>query len=360
MISNETIQPSNGSLPDVTSLTIGFIVDRTIGLVLQALEDRCLPGPKRPTKADLRAHFEELLLSGDLTKGVLVDILTELEGWGNQQIYLLKCSTSERILKRTWFKKAWVRDHLREVDPSLTLDAKNPTALPESPKLIAVYYYDDSEGPAIRFVWAQRIVSKKHDPSLDYEHEGFKLNSDSIMERIFFEGYREKIKRGIISFDWHVRSGEAMLLINKRSEREYEPMRRSITRDLNDFFENVDFEILEIRPAIGNRHQLTEFDANIRVRFPRHDIPTTDGNRIALMNLSQESVSEDSEMADIQNRQRAVSDGNRLDIRWEPNGTKEFRVLIQAERDGDQRIGIDAQRSEKAIRDVVRGIRYCL
>ena len=308
----------------------------------------------------MRAHFEELLASGDLEESVLVDILTELEGWGNQQIYLFNCTTKERILKQTWLKKTWVRDHLRDVGPGLILDAKNPTALPESPKLIGAYFSEVCEVPAIRFVWAQKLISKKHDPSLDYKHEGFSFNSASILERVLFQGYREKIYRGIISFDWEIGSGSAMLLIHKLSEREYKPMQKQIMRDLNDLFYNVDFKQLSIRPAMQNLDCLKTFDDSIKVTIPRQMFATPDRNTFTLQNRHQQNVSEDSSLASILENYRTDSDDFRFGIRWKPDGIDEFRVQLNAEVDDDQRIAIDAQRSEKVIRDVVRGIRCCL
>ncbi len=342
------------------NMIIGFLVDHTTGLVVNALRRREKTVRANPTNAELRARFEELLDAKELVVEDLVDIQTELEGWGKQQIYLFQCKTSERILKSTWYSRAWVERHLREVESTLILDERNPLALPESPQLIAVYYSEDYENPKIRFVWAQKLISRLRDTSLDSGSEDFESNDANILERIIFQGYRETLGRGIISFDWEIGSGQAMLLIHKLSERDYKPMRKRIMRDLNDLFTNVDFEWLDIRPAMANRDCLATFDDDIEVVFPRHDVPTTDGNRIALFHEHQKSVSEDSELAEVQERQQTVFSGYKLDLRWKPRARKEFRVELLARLDDDQRIGIGAQRTEKEIRDVIRGIRFCL
>ena len=352
---NTTGSYEHNSLED-QKLIIGFIVDHTTNLVVDSLHCREKTVQSNPTNAALRARIEQLLASSDLNVNDLVDIQTQLEGWGKQQIYLFNCVTSGRILKSTWYKRAWVEKHIIAVQPSLILDEKKPVALPEQPQLIAVYFSDDYENPKIRFVWAQKLISRQRDASLDSESEGFQFNDANILERIILQGYRETVTRGIISFDWEIGSGKAMLLIHKLSEREYKPMRKNILTNLNDFFENVDFEVLEIRSAMANQAYLTTFDDEIKVIIPSHDVPTTDGNTIALRNRFQKNVSEDSEMAAVQRRQQAVSDGTKLDLRWKPKEKKEFRVQLKAEVDDDQRIGIDAQRTEQEIRDIVRGI----
>lgn len=341
-------------------LIIGFIVNHPTELVIKALRRHGQTVAANSTKHDIRTKLEQWLEFNELDINELNDIQTELEGWGNQQIYLFKCLTSKRILKSSWYLRAWVEKHLQDVDPALVLDKRNPLALPESAQLIAVYYSVNCDGPRIRFVWAQKQIRTQRDPSLDSESDTFAFNEVNILERVIMQGYRETVNRGIISFDWDIVSGKAMLLIDKRSEREYRPLRKKIMTDLNDFFENVDFEYLEIRPAIVNRNELANFDNDIEVIMPRHDVSTTDGNRIALFNEHQKNVSEDSEVAEVQQRQQSVSNDYKLDIRWIPKGRKEFRVELSARVDDDQRIGIRAQRTEKEIRDVVRGIRCCL
>ena len=206
----------------------------------------------------------------------------------------------------------------------------------------------------------RKIITSEHDESLDYEEEDFDFNDISIMERIIFRGYRETIGRGITTFDWQIGSGNAMLQINKVSKRDYKSIGTSIMESMSNILDNVDFEWLDIRPIIPHLDCLATFDDDIEVIVPRRDVPTRDGNTIALLNRFQQNISEDSDMADVQERQRGVTGRSKVDLRWKPRGKMDFRVELMAEIDDDQRIGINAQRSEKEIRDVVRGIRSCL
>ena len=134
-------------LSKIASSFLGFILNHTTSLGVRALKNRGKTIRSNPTKQALRGRFEDLLQQGEFHDHDLVNILTELEGWGHQQIYLLRCTTKPKRLSESWLKRNWVRKHLKGKNPSLLLDQRNPIAQPEELKLIAVYYSNESEPP---------------------------------------------------------------------------------------------------------------------------------------------------------------------------------------------------------------------
>src|SRR4051812_19197171 len=126
---------------------IGNLIEYIFGhrkLVIQGvLEERGLV--KSGTKQDLRQRVSIALKQSALTVESLIELLDQVEGWGNQHIFLYTSPPGEQ---RVWKSEARARRRLGDAGEMELFNKKRPLILPETPTLSTVEWSAEN----VRFI----------------------------------------------------------------------------------------------------------------------------------------------------------------------------------------------------------------
>lgn len=338
--------------PRDRNILLGLLFSHKIKLIVEMLRRRDIRIRRRITESDLRSQVEELLDDGEISLGVIVEILNELEGWGRQQIYLMKFNGGQ-TLKHQWLDRSWVENHMREQRLLDIFNITRPIATPDEPTLISIEYSEVEQ--RIRFVWVQKRTTVERDEDSDPPPDEFHFGRNSSLERIIYKAYREITVRGIISFDWDIRSDEAMIMIRKLTGTDYAKVRDEILAELTPILPILDFHMQSISAVI------TRLDRNDEVTRKSLEYKTVNNaGRLSVSSGNQQDVFADDVLE--QARTEIINDVTGLsgNIKWKVTSKKHITIELYGKKADDQRIGISAQELQEDIRYVLRRIRtYC-
>lgn len=340
--------------PEERNLLLRFLLSHKNELVVNQLRRR---NPKTKilwglTQANLRIRVEELLDTGEISLNDIVAILNKLEGWGQQQIYLYRFNDSE-TLRNQWFNKDW-RQHFEENNMADIFNAIRPLAAPNELTLITAEYPQDRE--SIRFIWAQNRSETAREESKDPDPGAWGDNTGSMLERIILRAYRETMIRDVTTFEWNIKSGEAMLMIRKLSGRKYKAVRDRIESELADIIPIIDFERLRTSKLIDNLDNIRDVKRprmEYRSLYNPDDIVSFRSGRRQDIYLNPTIVSMRQGHKDDFNGYGGFS-------QWKIGNSKYIGVDLYAKKQDDHRIGIRSEELEKDVRHVLQRIRpYC-
>jgi len=141
------------------------------------------------TKADFESNLLKAIDDGQLHQADLEEWLQEVEGWGNQHVYLYHVpeviagdslwTSSDKILRR-----------LRGAGMESLWNAQASLEFPEERRLTGIYFRDDT----LQFVWHQREVAWVRTPDRDREED---WEGDHYQLR----AYRERSDRTVMRFE---------------------------------------------------------------------------------------------------------------------------------------------------------------
>jgi hypothetical protein len=317
-----------GEIPDL----LNMLFDHRKAVIQNFLKsrDRAFSG----TWEKLRERVEGYLGDGSLRPEELVDLLDQVEGWGNQHIYLYEASNE--LIDR-WKTEAKARAILRSRDKEPLFNRRLPLVLPASPQLSTVEWTPEG----VRFVWVEKRVWRERAPDEDFNRG-----------EIEFTANRVRRARGIIAFDWDLVSGHAALLFQRLpSGNDYGTARRCFEVELEPLVKISKFEGVYISPAIN----ALEKSGEVRHRQLEH--ATELGAKISFMSRAR-NVCALSDPA-LKKAREAVGDklaGRHGNYYWPmPDSEKrEIHVKLYAK---DQRLGIFGECSEPEVRYVLRCVR---
>ena len=305
---------------------------------------------KSISKPDLQNLVEELLTKGTLQSSDIAAIVTELQGWGRQQIYLYRVTTDESEV-RNWLDLEWVKARFEQKGLKDIFNCARPIDSFEDLTLFETDY--SQHNGRIRFKWAEEIGTLERRPEDDIK-KPFALSDDGTSyERMVYHAYLESYATDISTFEWDICNKDAMFMIRKQSNRSYKDVRDGMIADLANVVPiKHRFEQVELRKLLRNLDGIEEVNKR-RLRYKS----THSGATITVSSGNQQDVFDD---AVIQQAHRNfVSDTDRLGgtVGWPVNGRKDIGVYIYAREKHDQRIGIGAQELEDDIRTVLRDIK---
>lgn len=337
--------------PQDRHILLGFLFTHKLKLLIQLFRDREIRVRSRMTRVQFQERVEELLDSGEIDLGVIVEILNELEGWGRQQIYLYDFEGGQ-TQKNRWMNAEWVRDHFENQGLGEIFNVTRPIVTPDEPTLISIEYSETDH--RIRFIWVQKRTTVQRSEDDDLAQDEFTFSRNSAMERIIYRAYREITVRGVISFDWEIGSGDGMLLIRKLRGTTYKNVRDEIMSELRGYGVPVDdFTPLSISAVIT----ALSVDNDEVVRRSMEFRTTNNEGQLSFSSGNQRDVFEDR----VLNRARrdVTNDITGLTgrIRWKARQKKYINIELYGKVENDQRIGIGAQELQEDIRHVLRRIR---
>jgi hypothetical protein len=317
-------------------LVLDYLLAHKKAFTQELLRHRGLPFSG--TREKLRARLEGYLSDGRLEAADLVQLLNEIEGWGNQHIYLYKGSSK---LVEPWLEEDSARGHLADLGLADLFNRQRPLVLPEETTLSSIEWTPERA----RFVWVEKRQWEERASEADIEEE-----------EMVWRAYCINVSRGLIAFDWDLVSGHAMLMIQRLPRgTEYDIIRDRFEKELEPVVGLSQFEWVRVSRAIQR------IEASGEVRRRQLAYQTRRGGKVTFTSAGR--LRDTSTDPDLQKAGQALSGTAGLlgNFYWLPVEGKPGRELHTKLYASDQRIGIFGEQQERDVRYVLSRIRhYCI
>jgi hypothetical protein len=162
-------------------------------------------------KEQFGAHLREAIADGQVTRSDLEAWLADVEGWGNQHVYVFDVpdGVADALRRSDEFVGRLAAAGLAEfIDAEIPLDPGEELAL-------ATIRHADA---GVSFLWVRGSAALVRRKDLDFEEE---RHGDEIE----FHAYERRWSRVAARFEWRFGSGLAAVLIARREERDYAEQR---------------------------------------------------------------------------------------------------------------------------------------
>lgn len=185
------------------------------------------------TKSTLKERLVNYIDHDEISIENLVDLLDEIEGWGNQHIYIY---TGPNSLLELWKDAKWVKRHLTKKKLEGLLNKKLPLILPDSPQLSSIKYSDEQ----LRIIWVEKRKWEDRIP-----------DKDEVRDNLIMKAYLPRISRGLIVFEWNLISNQALFMIQRLPRgSNYEATFDEYIEKMKRIIDISHFDIVKLRPAI--------------------------------------------------------------------------------------------------------------
>jgi len=149
-------------------------------------------------KDDFERHLSEAIESGQLTLEDVETWLNEVEGWGNQHVYLYNITTA----LNGDLTRPKIQRRVRAAGLDAFWDASTVMTFPDEPQLTSITFADS----VLRLVWQEASPDWAPEPEKNYtEREG--------LEEYEYRAFRKVEWRAITRFEAHADLGLAALFI---------------------------------------------------------------------------------------------------------------------------------------------------
>ncbi len=153
------------------------------------------------TKADFESNMLEAIRNGQLRRSDVDQWLDEVEGWGNQHVYLHHVPQS-MVNDARWWSSGSVLERVRAAGYANLWQAQTSLRFPRKRELSGIYF----DGDSFRMVWQQGLGSlvRKSDQDREEEIEG---------DRYQFRAYLHRADRTVMRFDMRRRAALAAIFV---------------------------------------------------------------------------------------------------------------------------------------------------
>ena len=298
--------------------------------------------PVSGNKKDLRKRLLEACNKGDVKPEHVLSFVNQIEGWGNQHVFLYQ-SPSQKLVQ-TWRDETSVKDILRANRCLGLLNKDRPVLLPEKPTISTIIWQVNH----VRIVWTLKRSWEERLEDKDTESEN---------SQVIWKAYAKKHARGTLAFDWHLGSGEAMVMIQRLpSGTKYVEERDKLANMMSGLIDLSEFKPVRISKAIKQIN-----DSRVaRVRRSVLDTPAGGGASFRSSGM-RKAVRDDPVLRQAEQAIAENSIGSHGNYYWLKdtggNLERDFHVTLNAK---DQRVGLFGDRLEREVRYVIGCIRsYC-
>ena len=320
-------------------LLIQYVLSHKKNYVQQFLRDHNLP--VSGTKEELKERLETQVSDEQIAPEDLVGLLNEVEGWGDQHIYLYESPPGETAV---WKSEAKARARLDKLGAGDLFNKRLPVLIPDEPKLSSVEW----SSTRVRFVWIEKREWTTRRADLDKPSEAV-----DGFSKISFKAYEDRVTRGITTFDWNLATNSAALMIQRLPSGEhYDEIRREYENAIEDAVHLSDFA----RWAIAKAIKKLEKSVEVRNRQVAHE--TQRGGRVQYTSGSRkQDAFEDPDMKNSRDALGRTSSvmGNFYWQEKQPHLVREIHTKLYAT---DQRIGIFGECTEEEVQYVLSRIRH--
>lgn len=315
-----------------TDFLLDVLFAHKVAWVRGLLKEKGLPSSGN--KPDLRQQVEEHLESDTLEPSDLIDLLDEVEGWGNQHVYLYQASGD--LLAELSDEDSF-RDKLREARLLRLFNKRLPLILPDEPTLSAIEW----SAERVRFIWIEKRTYRQPRDDESYEEDGLE-----------YDAYEVKQSRGMISFSCDLVTGLVELMIQRLpSGNDYLTEKEKYIDQLGTVFDTAQLTQQKISRAIK------KIDQAKAIRKRSSQLTTALGYQVTYTSRSRkDDVYKD---PSIKKARQALGTGvvGRLGNYYWPIEDHCLHVKLYAK---DQRVGIFGECTEAEVKDVLSEIRgYC-
>lgn len=151
------------------------------------------------TKEDFERNLFAAIDAGQLRLADVEKWLTEVEGWGNQHVYLFNVS-KELAGSPALASTAAMRRKVMAAGLESVWEAETSQVFPDTPQLTSIRY----DGDTLRLLWHEGVegwARGREEKELDYRKE----QQNDVYE---FRAYRQFLRRAVMRFE--LRRGEAL------------------------------------------------------------------------------------------------------------------------------------------------------
>jgi hypothetical protein len=204
---------NDGDVGGWTELTIDHLLDLVLlqgnRFIRELLRSKGLP--LGTNKEQFEAHLREAIASERLTPAELEEWLADVEGWGNQHVFVFEVPDGGAVglRQREEFVQRLSAAGLQEF-----LDAEIPLNPGEELALATIRHADTG----MSFLWVRGSAALIRRKELDFEDE---VDGDEIE----YHAYERRWSRVAARFEWRFDSNLAAVLIARREERDYAEQR---------------------------------------------------------------------------------------------------------------------------------------
>lgn len=335
-----TADPAEATAAGLTATETGAALDYLLShrklFTQQFLRDQNLP--YSGTRQELRERLLDGLEEGRLAPDDILGLLDRIEGWGNQHIYLYR---SEGRATKHWLTPESAKSRLAAGGLAHLLNRPRPLVLPDQPTLSTVIWEPDR----VRFLWVERCCWEERTPAQD-RRKGV----------VVWRAYKTQQSRGLVSFDWDLLTGDAMLMIQRLpSGSDYGEKRDQFQTALDPIVDFGRFTPVRTSRAIQPIQRSGE------VRSRQVSFQTRQGGKAALTSAGPvHGITADPDLEQIEQSLRNSVAGLLGSFYWLPAAGKLSREVHCKLYADDQRVGIFGEHQEHEVRYVLSRIRhYC-
>lgn len=156
------------------------------------------------TKADFERHLVDAIEAGQLTRADFDEWLDNIEGWGDQHVYLYNV-TDELVAGPIWHDSDAMRRKVEDLKLASLWYAPISLAFPKEPELTRIAF----DGTRFQLLWHEGTSSWVRTPPKDYEEE---MEGD----RYQFRAYRWRDWRSVLRFELDLKACLAALFLSIR------------------------------------------------------------------------------------------------------------------------------------------------
>jgi len=191
------------------------------------------------TKAEFEANMVDAIERGDLRRQHIDSWLADVEGWGNQHIYLFRVSKSVRN-ESAWSDPEKIGAKIKAAGFTREWNSQTSLEYPPAQTLTGVYF----ENRALRFVWHKGLEFWVRDKGKDYREE---IEADTYE----FRAYRMRGDRLVTRFEVRPFDGLAAAFLQIAvEEEEHKTALEKVKATVERLWNFDEFEPLAIAKAI--------------------------------------------------------------------------------------------------------------
>jgi hypothetical protein len=300
--------------------------------------------PSSGSKDELLARFEKQLRTQPKAGVFITEFLNLVDGWGRQHLYLYKAPPG---LTAQWRDEAFVRALMVRNGALRVFNRSRALVMPAKPELASVRWAAE----AVRFTWNEKRTWFERREALDRPLPG---GSGDIVLR----GWERMVSRGTLAFDWDLRTGEAMLMIQRLpTGTNYTAARDDLIKLVAPFVDLQVFTATRVSRAIL-RIRATPKEARER----KINCETERGGKASFTTPSRkQGLTSDPTLLRMEQAGSGQVIGSMGNYYWLPTDDgsldSELHVILHKK---DQRVAIFGEKDEGEVRYVVERIRsYC-
>lgn len=301
------------------------------------------------TKADFERNLIKAIDDGTLRSQHIEEWLAEVEGWGNQHIYLFKVP-SALAKDDIWLDSSKIQKRVAKAGFGDLWNAPSSFEFPEVQKLTAIQF----DGSHLQLTWHQGQSWLVRDTSKDYTEE---IEGDEFE----FHAYRRRAERAVMRFEIALTVRLAAIFIQSpRAEVEHRTALKEVQKVASSIFDFSALEEYKVSPAIKLLDQLGLDDRKgeygIQPSMARLDAP---GAYVEFGSAGQKSYQDFSPVRDVRRAVKpAYFSGNKSEFTFSaaPKNalSRKIRVSLYGK---DERIRLWMQMKSQEVWEILRMIK---